>query len=199
MSGDPFVIQLSWEDPTTGEPIQASFQAPIAIGRESSQMPEQLGSQRVTHLELVHKHVSRWHALITIVNRQLYITDKSANGTFLNGRRVPKNGQAFLPKDTLRIGPFKITATISSAGDTVSTELNPENSRVSKVEMGPSPNAVLIWLVGGVILLLIGGGIWLVARVLLNEARPEVDPDSPDSSLRISEVAVKTLETTATT
>ena len=117
MSGAPVVIQLSWQDPVTGESQYASRQLPVAIGREASKMPVQLEHLPVSHLELDHQQVSRCHALISIVNRQLYIADQSANGTFLNGRLIQQSGQALTPKDTIRIGPFKLTAVIVDKAD----------------------------------------------------------------------------------
>lgn len=198
MSDEPVVIQLSWEDPVTGQSHRSSLQAPIAIGREASRMSKDLGNPPMSHLELGHKQVSRIHALLTIVNRQLYIIDKSANGTFLNGRLVPQDGQVFTPKDTLRIGPFKITATILDSDETNATELNPEHSQLEKPQMEANPNTILIWLVGGVILLLMGVGIWMTARALLDRARPTIEPEptSPESFLDIPGTEVGTLETT---
>lgn len=199
MSGGPVVVQLNWEDPITGKSHYSSLQVPIAIGREAAKMPTQWGSQTVSHLELDHKQVSRHHAFINIVNRQLHIADKSANGTFLNGRLVRQDGQVFTPKDTLRIGPFKITAAIVNEGDTITTELNREHSHLVKAEGEANPSAILIWLVGGVILLLIGVGIWVAARTLLNQARPTLDPASSESSLDISDIGVGAVETITTT
>ena len=196
MSGEPVIIQFSWVDPVTGQPHHSSLQTPIAIGREASQMPDKVGNQPVSHLELDHKQVSRWHALITIVNRQLHITDKSANGTFLNGRLVRQNGQVFTSKDTLRVGPFKITAAVVSHDETNATELlNRDNSHFAKTGGDASPNAILVWLVGGLILLLMGGGIWLAAQTLLQRARPTIDSTSSSFLLDISDAEVETVET----
>ncbi|MBE7381712.1 MAG: FHA domain-containing protein [Leptolyngbya sp. SIO1E4] len=199
MSGEPVVIQLSWEDPVTGQSHRSSLQAPIAIGRESARMPEQLGNQPVSHLELVHKQVSRWHALVTVVNRQLHITDKSANGTFLNGRPIRQDGQIFTPKDTLRIGPFKITAAVVNDGEADATELNQDRSHLAKPGTGANPNTILVWLVGGGILLLMGLGLWAAARALLDQARPQVEPPSPESSIENFGAEVGPLEILTTT
>ncbi len=187
MSGDPTFVQLSWEDPVAGSRA-ATLRAPIAIGRESSQMPAQVSGQALSHLELNHKQVSRFHAQITVVNRRLYITDKSANGTFLNGRQVKRDGEAFTAKDTLRVGPFKITASVLRDGETNATELNPDRSHLAK--SGPSgPNAVIIGLVGVTILLLMGLGTWAIARGLLDQVRP--DPEEETSSI-LGQVGVDT-------
>ena len=178
MAGESVVVHLSWEDPVTGKSHRSSLPPPIAIGREAAKMSQQWGNQSVSCLELSHNQVSRHHASITVVNRQLYVTDKSANGTFLNGRRVRQNGQFFTPKDTLRIGPFKITAAIMDADSTGSTELNLDQDPLVKPEAATNPNTILIWLVGGIILLLLGTGLWIAAQALLERARPEVESSS---------------------
>ncbi|MEM9006073.1 MAG: FHA domain-containing protein [Cyanobacteria bacterium P01_F01_bin.86] len=178
MVDEPVVIQLSWEDPITGKSHRSAMSAPIAIGREPAKISEQWGNQPVSCLELLHNQVSRYHASITVVNEQLYITDKSANGTFLNGRRVRPDGQFFTSKDTLRIGPFKITATIIDTDTTGSTELNLDQEPPVKPEAEANPNTIVIWLLGGLILLLLGTGIWILAQMLLDGVRPQVEPPS---------------------
>ncbi len=197
MSGKPVVIQLNWEDPVTGESQYASRQLPVAIGREASKMPTQLDHQPVSHLELEHQQVSRCHAIISMVNRQLHISDKSANGTFLNGRVIQQTGQTFTPKDTIRIGPFKLTAVIVNNTDANSTELNREYSHIAKSELATEPNAILGWVLGGVVLLLLGIGLWFAAQTLLNRARPTIEPDPAESSLPHPEVGALEIPTTA--
>ncbi|MEM8808967.1 MAG: FHA domain-containing protein [Cyanobacteria bacterium P01_G01_bin.38] len=195
MSGEPVVLKLIWEDPLTGNSHSASLQTPIAIGREAAKMPTRLGNQSVSHLELVHQQVSRCHALITLVNRQLHIADKSANGTFLNGRPVRQDGQVLTAKDTVRIGPFKITAAILNTDESNSTELNRDHSHLAKAEVGANPNVILIWVLGGGVLLLMGVGLWFIAQVLLKQARPQIDAPAPEpmsleSSLNISNLSI---------
>ncbi len=195
MSGTPVVIQLNWEDPETGESQHASRQLPVAIGREASKMPSQLEHLPVSHLELGHQQVSRCHAVISMVNRQLHIADKSANGTFLNGRLIQQTGQTFTPKDTIRIGPFKLTAVLLDNADANSTELNREYSHLAKSEMAAAePNAILGWLVGGGVLLLMGIGLWFAAQALLNNARPSIEPEPEASSLNLTNTEIGALE-----
>jgi pSer/pThr/pTyr-binding forkhead associated (FHA) protein len=52
--------------------------------------------------------VSRFHSQVTRVGRRYYVTDlRSANGTFVNDKRV--QGNVWLnPQDTIRIGPYKL-------------------------------------------------------------------------------------------
>lgn len=176
MSGNPVFVQLIWEDPIEG-PRSATLQAPITIGRDPEEMPKQVSGQATSFLELDHKQVSRYHALITATNQRLTITDKSANGTFLNGRPLSRDGQQLTAKDTLRVGPFKITAAILRDGATNATELNPERSQ-QLGGGGNGPNAVVIGLIGILILLLMGVGTWAIAGVLLEQFRPT--PDDTD-------------------
>ncbi|MEB3356199.1 MAG: FHA domain-containing protein [Synechococcales bacterium] len=185
MSNDPILVQLKWEDPTTGDVHTPSLKSPIAIGRETPQMPEQWGGEPVSRLELDHKQVSRYHALITVVNRQLFITDESANGTFLNGRRVLPKGQSFTSQDTLRIGPYKITAAIVRSQGSNSTELNLEHSQVADLAAPASPNTLLIWLAGVAILLLMGLGTWGIISVLLDQSRPQLEPETSHQSFPV--------------
>ncbi|MEL6385286.1 MAG: FHA domain-containing protein [Cyanobacteria bacterium J06626_18] len=178
MLDEPVVIQLSWEDPITGKSHRTALQAPVVIGREPAKMSEQWGDQPVSCLELANNQVSRYHASITTLHGQLYITDKSANGTYLNGRRVRADGQFFTRKDTLRIGPFKITVTILDSDTTGSTELNLDQEPLAKPARKGPPNAMLIWLLGAIMLLLLGVGIWGAAQLLLEQFRPSVPPSS---------------------
>ncbi|MBF2079774.1 MAG: FHA domain-containing protein [Synechococcales cyanobacterium T60_A2020_003] len=168
-------VQLSWEDPVTGEMQCPLVAAPIAIGREVGQMPTQYAEQPVSQIELDHRQVSRFHALITVVNQQLCITDKSANGTFLNGRSLTQQNQPFSSGDTIRIGPYKITASLVREKDHSATELTIDpNANARK----PSSQGGLIWLVGLVVLLLIGLGTWLAVTALLERSRPPLPQSS---------------------
>lgn len=174
-------VQLSWEDPTTSDLQRPLLAAPIAIGREALQMPTHLGDQAISHLELPHKQVSRFHALITVVNNQICITDKSANGTFLNGRAITQDNQPFSSRDTLRIGPYKITAVLMREKDQSATELTLDRTHAPDTIRN---NAVLVWLVGLGVLLLAGAGTWLAVSTLLERSRPQLAP----SSSRIDEI-----------
>jgi hypothetical protein len=175
MAEEKTFIQLRWEDPETGLVQEPLLEAPVALGRESPQMPEQWGNLPISKLELPHKQVSRFHALITLSNQQLYITDKSANGTYLNGRLVQPDGQVFTEKDTLRIGPYKITAAIARTRGTNSTELNIEHSQMDTVAGNTEKSAMFLWIAGAVVLLAMGLGTWKLATFLLEQARPQPD------------------------
>ena len=178
-------IQLVWEDTTTGEIQQPLLAAPVAIGREKDQMPEQIGEKSVSHLELPQKEVSRFHALITVANSQLYITDRSANGTFLNGRQIRPGSQPFSSKDTIRIGPYKIIAMLMGDGDPNATALNRERTQVDQPPGALHKNTMVIWLIGAVVLVLMGLAAWGLVGTLLERSRPQV----PETSVPTGQVS----------
>jgi hypothetical protein len=179
---EPLYIQLTWEDPENGTSQQPILNAPVAIGRETEQMPECLGENPVSRLQLDHKQISRFHCLITVANYQMYITDKSANGTFLNGQLVGKGSQPFSAKDTIRIGPYKITATLIREDDFNATEITRENSQKGNLNPSLSNNPLIMWLAGGFILLLMSLGTWLLISTVLNNSRPQIPEQPTDSS-----------------
>ncbi|MGK7877428.1 MAG: FHA domain-containing protein [Xenococcaceae cyanobacterium] len=182
---EPIYVQLMWEDPMTGELKQPILAAPIALGRKIDQMPEQLGEQFVSRLELEHKRISRFHALITVANQQMYVTDKSSNGTFLNGRLIGKGSQPFSSKDTLRIGHYKITATLIGEKDENATELNREPINFSLSANRIQKNTLPIWLIGVLVLFLMSLGAWLLVSTLLKYSRPQVPAKPIPSSSTI--------------
>ncbi len=165
-------VQLLWEDPTTGELKRPLLTPPIAIGRDTEQMPEELGDAPVSRLELADNQISRYHALITVANNQLYITDQSTNGTFLNGRPIRPGIQLLSSKDTLRIGPYKITATLVGENDLDATEQNREQINTPQPANSLHKNTLVIWLIGGCVLLFMGLGAWLLVSTLLERSRP---------------------------
>lgn len=184
MSAEPMYVQLMWEDPETGELKQPLLTAPIAIGRELDQMPEQLGGQKVTRLELANKEISRYHALITVANEQLYITDQSSNGTHLNGRPIRPGIQPLSSKDTLRIGPYKITANLVREGDLNATQQNREHTNLSGQSNSAQKNMLMVWVIGGVVLLLMGIGGWVLVSTVLQNSRPRApEAPAPNSSV----------------
>lgn len=184
MSAEPMYVQLMWEDPETGELQQPLLTAPIAIGRETDQMPEQLGGQTVSRLELANKEVSRYHALITVVNQQMYITDQSTNGTFLNGQPLRPGTQPLSSRDTLRIGSYKMTASLIRNNDLNATQQNRTSASTNLTGQANAvqKNMLMVWLIGGLVLLLMGVGAWVVVSSLLERSRPRVPvTPSPNS------------------
>ncbi|MBD1923686.1 FHA domain-containing protein [Microcoleus sp. FACHB-831] len=108
MNPSSIQIQLSWEEPATGERREPTLSLPIALGREFNQMPEEVGGRRVARIILNSLEVSRFHALIDEGQGGLVVIDQnSSNGTLINGQRhkqsVLANG------DTLQIGPYQMS------------------------------------------------------------------------------------------
>jgi pSer/pThr/pTyr-binding forkhead associated (FHA) protein len=111
-------IQLSWEDPTTGELQKQSYQAPIVLGREEARMPSEVRGLPVTKLKFNSLQVSRYHALIDIVPAnpsQFEISDRnSSGGTYINGQR--QTSQVLANGDVIQIGTYYITVSLNQSG-----------------------------------------------------------------------------------
>ncbi|WP_166482809.1 hypothetical protein [Scytonema sp. UIC 10036] len=54
-------IQLSWEDPVTGEHWEPVMKLPVALGSKREKMPNNLDGQPVDRVLLQSKIVSRFH------------------------------------------------------------------------------------------------------------------------------------------
>ncbi len=84
-------VTLAWIDGATGQPMRRTFALPLIIGRGSA-----------SGITLDDTEVSRAHAALTAENGVVVVTDRSSNGTFINGVRSPRatlgNG------DQVRIG-----------------------------------------------------------------------------------------------
>ncbi|MFN6569635.1 FHA domain-containing protein [Dendronalium sp. ChiSLP03b] len=139
-------IQLSWDDPATGERREPKLSVPIAFGREFARLPAEHGGQRVSRMLLNSNEVSRYHALIDWEQNQPVVIDQgSVNGIFVNGQRqirsVLANG------DTLQIGPYMMTVTFGASATTQATSppsmirFNP-NTDIPDPSLPPAPPVV---------------------------------------------------------
>ncbi|RCJ18403.1 hypothetical protein A6770_33165 [Nostoc minutum NIES-26] len=139
-------IQLSWDDPATGERREPKLSVPIAFGREFARLPAEHGGQRVSRMLLNSNEVSRYHALIDCEQNQPVVIDQgSVNGIFVNGQRqirsVLANG------DTLQIGPYMMTVTFGASATTQATSppsmirFNP-NTDIPDPSLPPAPPVV---------------------------------------------------------
>jgi ABC transport system ATP-binding/permease protein len=96
-------------------PSVASAATPAEQGTLKLDMPEQgrllVGRLPENDLALDHPAVSRFHARISRVDGGYVLEDlDSANGSFVNGARVPEGAALPLATgDIIRIGPFKLT------------------------------------------------------------------------------------------
>ncbi|MEA5552274.1 FHA domain-containing protein [Anabaena cylindrica UHCC 0172] len=130
-------IQLSWEDPATGERREPKLSLPIAFGREFARLPDEIRGQRVSRMLLDSNEVSRYHVLIDWEqdwedNNFVVIDQNSVNGVLVNGQRQTRcqlaNG------DTLQIGPYMITVqfglntTIPSPNQPSTIQFNPQTN-----------------------------------------------------------------------
>lgn len=107
-------IQLSWDDPTTGDRRTPSLGIPIALGRDFQQMPAQMQGRPVSRMVLNSLEVSRFHALIDQDNSGFFVTDQnSSNGTFVNGT-LAVGRTALANGNLLQIGPYQITVTFTA-------------------------------------------------------------------------------------
>src|SRR6476661_6533854 len=142
----PLRIQLSWQEPVTGERRSPVLTVPIALGREFAQMPAQIEQQRVCRIALASDEISRFHALITWEPDGLVITDQSSiNGTLVNG--VLRHRSFLANGDTIQIGPyaiaisFAVTPAIPAASPPpLLAETQPPDPRFAVTEL-PSPAA----------------------------------------------------------
>ncbi|QFS48854.1 FHA domain-containing protein [Nostoc sphaeroides] len=105
-------IQLSWEEPATGERREPRLNMPIAFGREFARLPAELRGVRVSRMLLNSNEVSRYHALIDWEQDHLVVIDQgSVNGVYVNGQ--PQTRSVLANGDTLQIGPYLITVTFA--------------------------------------------------------------------------------------
>jgi pSer/pThr/pTyr-binding forkhead associated (FHA) protein len=110
MNPAPMQVQLSWDDPATGDKREPILGVPIALGREFNQMPTQFQGYPVSRMVLNSLEVSRFHVLIEQDSNGLVVTDQnSRNGTLVNGNRVGANSRVALANgDSLQVGPYQI-------------------------------------------------------------------------------------------
>jgi pSer/pThr/pTyr-binding forkhead associated (FHA) protein len=122
MTANPLQIQLSWDDPATGNHREPVLNVPVALGREFAQMPAEANGRPVSRIVLSSLEVSRFHALIDWENGSFWATDQgSRNGIQVNGRRQAR--MALARGDVLTLGPYQIS--ISFIGRTATVIPNP--------------------------------------------------------------------------
>ena len=134
MNSAPLRLQLSWDDPATGERREPTLGVPIALGRDFNSMPVQIQGRSVSRMVVDSLEVSRFHVLIDMDSGGLVVIDQnSSNGTFVNGNRVAANTRTFLANgDSLQLGPYQITISLG-----VRTQLSTP-SRNSQIFFNPT-------------------------------------------------------------
>ena len=135
-------IQLSWDDPATGERREPLLNMPIAFGREFARLPAELRGVRVSRMLLNSNEVSRYHALIDWEQDHLVVIDQgSVNGVYVNGQ--PQTRSVLVNGDTLQIGPYLIAVTFganASAPDTTPPSTIHFNAKTNR----PDPSLPIV-------------------------------------------------------
>ncbi|MDP8962703.1 MAG: FHA domain-containing protein, partial [Cyanobacteriota bacterium] len=133
MNSAPLRIQLSWDDPATGDKREPMLAVPIALGRDFNQMPALMQGCPVSRMVLNSLEVSRFHTLIDQDNSGLVAIDQnSRNGTFVNGTRIGPNERVSLANgDSLQIGPYQIVVSFG-------VRTQPSPSRNSQIFFNPN-------------------------------------------------------------
>lgn len=109
-------IQLITENSVTQEQEQQSFSLPVVIGREITQLPDQIEGQNTSPLVLLDSsnQISRFHALIKSSGTQVILEDRSINGTLVNGQKVFKQSHPINNGDILQIGNYSLTVNLQT-------------------------------------------------------------------------------------
>ncbi len=170
MAGEPFLIQLMWQDIDTGNWMEPVLALPVALGRDGSAMPKKWQDHPVTQVVLTNKKVSRFHALITWEGNQILLKDHSANGTVLQDHLLRQGTLPVQAHDRIEIGPYHLTLTLVSQYDPQATE--PETHH--QVQLAPQwwSQGWAIALFGTVLAVSLALGTGLVVTRLLEKARP---------------------------
>ena len=125
-------IKLISENKLTEEQEEQVFTLPVAIGRDITQLPAVLNGETVTPVVLLdsNKQISRFHAQITLDNNELYVEDKSANGTQVNGQKLLNQRRTLNSGDRLGIGNHTITVILIRSEDENATVVLENNSTI---------------------------------------------------------------------
>ncbi|MDY6783210.1 MAG: FHA domain-containing protein [Cyanobacteriota bacterium] len=141
MTANPLQIQLSWDDPATGNHRQPVLNVPVALGREFGQMPAEANGKPVSRMVLNSLEISRFHVLIDWENGSFWVTDQgSRNGIQVNGRRQTR--MALARGDILTLGPYQITISFVGRSSTIlPNPPNPPGAERSQSPPNPPPNS----------------------------------------------------------
>jgi ABC-type multidrug transport system ATPase subunit/pSer/pThr/pTyr-binding forkhead associated (FHA) protein len=95
------MVSMSYQSP-----LQAAAKVPFAV-QFGEKEKITFGRDATNDVVLDMPNVSRFNTQVTRVGRRYYVTDlRSANGTFVNDKRV--EGNVWLnPQDTVRVGPYR--------------------------------------------------------------------------------------------
>lgn len=142
-------IKFISQNQLTEEQEEQIFDLPVAIGRDITQLPQ--GMSPVVLLDS-SKQVSRFHAEITADNNQVYLQDKSANGTKLNDEKLRGERRPLNSGDRVTIGNYTITVVLIPDGytdDTIVSEststifLNPQSEVITTSIVESSQSSII--------------------------------------------------------
>ena len=103
MAREKHYLNLTWQDPQSGDARVRDYPLPVTIGRDSSNA-----------VVLPGGGVSRQHCHIDVEDGDVFITDlNSSNGTILNGEPVSKS--ILSEGDELTIGDITLTVSFSTS------------------------------------------------------------------------------------
>ncbi|MEN9247546.1 MAG: FHA domain-containing protein [Gloeomargarita sp. GMQP_bins_44] len=178
---EPLYIQLTWNDPQTGAVNQQTYLPPIAIGREYDQMPSHLGGKPVNRLVLPDRQISRYHALIISSGGKVLLTDRSANGTELNGERFHQASRVLHGQDVIRLGSHRITVTFTTTNDPNATQINTPTTAAPHTLSPKQPASYtgLVIVLALVLVMIAAAATWTLVTTLLEQFRPKSSPPSP--------------------
>jgi hypothetical protein len=153
-----------------------------------------LGRERDNDLTLTDPRVSRYHAWIELVESEWTIRDGgSANGTFVNGKRV--SVRPLKADDRITIGDTELAFQPSRPGANVAAR--PGGSRLPPPEAAPqrrnsAARRGWAWIAGGAVLILVllGGAVWFQVGGRLGQAPAANRTTEPDSGSGIDFVLV---------
>jgi ABC-type multidrug transport system ATPase subunit/ABC-type multidrug transport system permease subunit len=124
-----------------------------------------LGRDPSNDVHLDHPMVSRFHAEVRRTAQGDVLTDRSANGTFVNGQRVRGQHQLAIGA-VVQIGPFKLTY-----DQTAFTQVTPAGSyRLDAVRLMRRVN------IGNTPLTLLRGGSGQTVKLILNDVNLSIYP-----------------------
>jgi hypothetical protein len=107
-------LHLTWQDPKTKQPQQATLQLPVALGSNADEMPQTIGGKSVSHLSLDGENINGYHATIEESNGELLIRGCQTNSSIqINDTWLPSS--TIVNGDRFQIGNYQFQVKLGSA------------------------------------------------------------------------------------
>lgn len=173
-------IQLTWTNSTNQEQQQVRGSLPIALGRDLEEMPAEIEGKPVSRIVLENGQISRFHLLLVESDAGVLASDRSKNGTYLNGQRFHQTEQPVVSGDRLQLGAYNITLAWRSVRSTDATQVIALPSTIDSAD----PNATDIYQgeTGEQIEQPISSAVTLSTTIIFN---PETDNPEPYQPLEL--------------